>query len=93
MSPERWRQIEELYHTARERGRAVLADADPELRWEVENLLSQNSGGKILDRPAAELLDESTITQLAGQTVSHYKILEMLGAAAWESCTKPSTRN
>ena len=28
----------------------------------------------------AELLKESTVTHLAGQTISHYRILEMLGA-------------
>jgi serine/threonine protein kinase len=80
MSPERWCQVEKLYHSARERGRTVLTDADPELRREVENLLSQDLGGKILERPVAEHLGESTITQLAGLTVSHYRILEMLGA-------------
>src|SRR5437879_6862243 len=87
MNPERWRQIEELYNAALERGSAVLADTDPELRREVERLLAQDSGDQILDRPAAELLEESK-TQLSadaqmgltGQTVSHYKILEMLGA-------------
>src|SRR5438445_11272415 len=81
MAPERWRQIEELYNAAQERGSAVLADTDPELRREVERLLAQDSGGKILDRPAAELLEESTVTQLglAGQTVSHYRIIEKLG--------------
>ncbi len=31
MTPERWRQIEELYHAARE-DRAVLNQADPEVR-------------------------------------------------------------
>src|SRR5947209_7508689 len=84
MTPERWRQIEELYHSARERGPAVLADTDPELRREVERLLAQDSEGKILDFQAAELLGELTETggplSFAGQTVSHYKILERLGA-------------
>jgi tetratricopeptide (TPR) repeat protein len=81
MAPERWRQIEELYHAAQERGHAVLADTDPELRREVERLLAQDSGGKILDKAVAELLEGSTVTQfgLAGQTVSHYRITEKLG--------------
>ena len=52
MTPERWRQIEELYNAARERGPIALADTDPELRREVERLLAQDSGDKILDRPA-----------------------------------------
>ena len=46
MTPERWRQTEELYHAARERGpgrqSAFLAEAcrdDEELRRKVESLL------------------------------------------------------
>src|SRR6202023_935193 len=88
MTPDRWRQVEDLFHLARERGVGVLADTDPELRWEVERLLAQDSDGKILDRPAAELLEEFTATaqatdgplDFAGQTVSHYEILEKIGA-------------
>ena len=68
MNAERLRQIEELYHSARERGpgdrRAFLAEAcqgDEELRREVESLLAQNVSNdaagkeKILDRPAWEV--------------------------------------
>jgi hypothetical protein len=36
MTPDRWQQIEELYHAARERGRGVLEGTDPDLRREVE---------------------------------------------------------
>ena len=43
MTPDRWRQIEELYHAVREspaeRHAALLAAADPDLRSEVESLL------------------------------------------------------
>src|SRR6476661_4237125 len=65
MPPERRREIESLYHATREHGRAALADTDPELRREVEELLAR---------------EPSTGTRLTGQTISHYKILEMLGA-------------
>ncbi len=45
MTPDRLRQIEELYHAAREatadRRAALLAQADPELRSEVESLLAR----------------------------------------------------
>jgi Tol biopolymer transport system component len=82
MTPERWRQIEDLYHSAQEHGLSVLANADPELRLEVERLLAEDSGGKILDLPAANLLDEPPVSELdlAGQTISHYRVIEKLGA-------------
>ena len=58
MSLQRWRQIEELYHSACEHGVAILDGADPEIRREVEKLLSHNSqsGGKLLDQCAADLI-------------------------------------
>jgi eukaryotic-like serine/threonine-protein kinase len=88
ITPERWRQIEGLYHSALQHGPGVLAGADPELRSEVEKLLAQDSEGKILDRPASELLEAFTAAEraaggpfdLAGQTISHYRIQEKLGA-------------
>src|SRR5262245_12432861 len=40
MTPERWKQIEELFHAARERGVETLSGVDPELRAEVEKLLA-----------------------------------------------------
>ena len=65
MTRERWRQIEELYNSARESGPGVLAGIAPDLRREVELLLEQDSAGKILDRPAAEFFESSTGTQFA----------------------------
>ena len=60
MTPERFQQIEELYHAARERTgderAALLALTDPELRREIESLLAQPSGGDFLDRPATKRL-------------------------------------
>jgi eukaryotic-like serine/threonine-protein kinase len=45
MTPQHWREIEDLYHAAldREPGEpaALLAQADPELRREAESLLAQ----------------------------------------------------
>ena len=87
MTSERWQQIEALYNAVQERGLAALADADPELKSEVEALLAQNTAG-ILDRPAAELLDRATSSSepgkladevLAGGAVSHYKLIERIG--------------
>jgi len=80
MTPERWRQIEDLYNAARERGAGVLADADLEVRHQVELMLAQDSGGQILDHAAAELLEESTVTQLAlGKQLGPYRIEGVLG--------------
>ena len=88
MTPERWRQVEDLYHSVCERGTAALDGTDPELRQEVERLLAQHSEGRILDRQAAELLGDFAATEreagaplgLTGQTISHYRVLEKLGA-------------
>src|SRR5580704_7299528 len=88
MNPERFRQIEELYHAAREgtpkQRAALLAQSDPELRREVESLLSRHSGGDFLDRPAVqnapELLEDPTVTQLSlGVCLGPYRIESRLG--------------
>src|SRR5688500_12489856 len=88
MTPERFRQIEELYHAARE-GTAdqrltLLAQADPELRREVESLVAERPGGEFIDRPAIQnapqLLDDSAISQLAaGSFLGPYRIEYKLG--------------
>jgi serine/threonine protein kinase len=89
MSPERFRQVDRLYHSALEREPgergAFLAQAcsgDEELRREVEELLAQDSSsGNILESPAADLLADSTVTQLtAGTELGPYKIEALLGA-------------
>jgi Tol biopolymer transport system component len=88
MNPERFRQIEELYHAAREgtaEQRAVLlAQSDPELRREVELLLARGPGDEFLDRPAIqnapELLEDPTVTQVAaGACLGPYQIESKLG--------------
>src|SRR5438477_11038411 len=88
MSPERFQQIEELYHAARERTpeerAALLAQTDPELRRQVELLLSQPIGGEFLDRPAIrnapELLENATVAEIqAGLYLGPYRIESKLG--------------
>jgi serine/threonine protein kinase len=88
MTPERFRQIEELYHAAREvtadARAALMAHADPELRREVESLLIEPPG-KFLDRPAIryapDLLEDSTLAGLAsGACLGPYRIESKLGA-------------
>ena len=85
MTLERFQQIEELYHAAREKTAeeraALLAEADPELRREVESLLAQRAGGEFLERHAIEnspqLLEDSTLT--AGACLGPYRIESKLG--------------
>jgi serine/threonine protein kinase len=92
MTPARLQQVEELYHSTRERDlnarEALLAEAcsgDEELRREVESLLAQNGADHVLERPAwqgvAGLLVEKTGTLLAaGTLLGPYQIESPLGA-------------
>src|SRR2546426_1072686 len=86
MTPDRWRQIEELYNSVRKRAPAdravLLGEADPELRREVEALLAEDaSGGKILDRPAKDLLTDSRLNIIAaGSRLGPFQIEALLGA-------------
>src|SRR5262249_4396315 len=89
MTWDRFRQIEELYKlalegTADERA-ALLAQADPELRREVESLLIESSGGEFLDCVDAAIrnahfLDDSIPTGFApGTCLGPYRIESKLG--------------
>ena len=89
MNPERLRQIEDLYHSAREcepdKRSAFLSGAcrgDPELRREVESLLAQDPAREgMLDRPAAALLEDSAVMMLAaGARLGPYQIEARIGA-------------
>lgn len=89
MTPERIRQIEELYQAVRERNaeeRAeLLARADPELRREVVSLLATRVGGEFLDRPAIQnapqLLEDPTRTEglPGGASLGPYRLEGRLG--------------
>jgi serine/threonine protein kinase/Tol biopolymer transport system component len=86
LTPERWAQIEDLFHRAAEcdvEQRAALLDEacrnDTELRREVEELLSS-------DRTPGDDFHSAVRSELGvfdfplvGETVSHYRILEGLG--------------
>ena len=88
MNSERVRQIEELYHAAREctaeERAALLAQADPELRREVESLLMEQAGGDLLDRPAfrnaPHSTEDVTLTRFdSGAHLGPYRIESKLG--------------
>jgi tetratricopeptide (TPR) repeat protein len=81
-------QIEELFHKVREsttEGRALLlAHADPEIRREVEALLSLQASDSFFDRPAvenaAELFESSMAAGLKpGDHLGPYRIDSKLG--------------
>ena len=93
MTPQRLQQIEEVYHSARdrepgERG-TFLAEAcrgDPELRREVESLLAQDSSKSgALDRPAwhgaaALTAADATLTTVTrGTQLGPYQVQGLLG--------------
>jgi serine/threonine protein kinase len=86
LTPERWAQVEELFHRAAEcepeHRTALLAEVcsdDAELRREVEALLScQESAGDHL-RDAVNVGLGAVGFPLVGETVSHYRILDGLG--------------
>jgi len=88
MSSERFRQIEALYHAAREATTAaraaLLAQADPDLRREVELLLSERDRSEFLDRPAIQdaidlLEDSAAVSLAAGARLGPYCIEHKLG--------------
>jgi tetratricopeptide (TPR) repeat protein/predicted Ser/Thr protein kinase len=94
MTPDRFQQmdrfgeIEELYHAARdataEERAVLLARADPELRREVESLLAQPGGDAFLARPAWEsaglTATDATVTVVsAGTQLGPYQIESLLG--------------
>src|ERR1051326_5191762 len=88
MHPEHFQQIEELYHAARERTAeersALLGQADPEVRREVESLLAQRTGGEFLERAAIEnapqVVGDSTVTELTvGSCLAPYRVEGKLG--------------
>jgi len=91
MTPDRWQQIEKIYHSALELEEsqrvAFLEKAcagDEALRQEVESLLrSQQSGERFIEEPAlevaAKMMAQEAPQSLLGQQIGSYKILSLLG--------------
>ena len=87
MTPDRFRQIEELYHAARSKTgserAALLAGTNPELRRAVESLLDQPASGEFLDQLAIDNVegpDDSTVTVLnTDARLGPYRIESKLG--------------
>jgi eukaryotic-like serine/threonine-protein kinase len=86
LTPERWAQIEELFHRAAEcdpKQRTGLLDEacnrDAELRREVEVLLASEQSASDHMQSAVHSGIDAVIFPLVGETISHYRILEGLG--------------
>jgi len=91
MKPERWNQIEKLYHSAAALQPAERAPfleracgGDPELRQEVESLLAHDKQAEnFIESPALEIaahqLARGEDRSMVGRIVSHYRILSPLG--------------
>jgi serine/threonine protein kinase len=91
VTPERWRQIVDLFHAALERDgearAAFLAErtaGDPEMRREVESLLASHSrSGAFLDEPAwavaADLILDEPAESLTGRHIGAYQVTEEIG--------------
>jgi Tol biopolymer transport system component/predicted Ser/Thr protein kinase len=93
MDPDRWKQVDSLLQAALARPvaerDAFLRHAcagDAELEREVHSLVSsQQDAGSFLDHPAIEVAaqaiarEQSLSISLAGQTISHYRVIEKLG--------------
>ena len=87
MTPERWKQIEELYHSAVDSGEeartALFEQASPDVRNTVMEMLAQQSAENILDSPAwegaAELMDLAMPPLSTGTQLGPYRIEGILG--------------
>src|SRR5689334_14661086 len=92
MTPERWQQIERLYHTALElapgRRSAFLDQAcadDGDLRWEVKSLLaSHDQSNSFIESPPDDLIAgmvaEEQARSVIGRRLGRYQIHSLLGA-------------
>jgi serine/threonine protein kinase len=91
VTPERWRQVNDLFHAAREqpidaRDRFVeeAAGGDAELAREVRSLLaSHDTSTEFLEQPAyevaARLILDGSEPSLVGRQIGVYRVLEEIG--------------
>src|SRR5438132_4609532 len=91
MKPERWQQVDELYHAALERPAESRADFlrsacgdDEELRDEVESLLGFKSKAEdFIEKPALEIAAKAVAadsgTSVIGKQIGNYQIISLLG--------------
>ena len=96
MKPERWAQVDQLFHDALGRkpeDRAAFLDdacaGDQSLRQQVEALLAgHQEAGSFMERPAMEVEARGVAAEqgraqvglATGETVTHYRIISPLGS-------------
>src|SRR5262245_7072519 len=89
MQSDRWKQIEEIFHSAMqcsaEQRSAYLDQAfakDPEVRREVESLLDQSQQDHFMEQPAggALLASLSSTPSLEGTTLKQYRFDSLIGS-------------
>ncbi|HWB86930.1 MAG TPA: protein kinase [Bryobacteraceae bacterium] len=85
MTPDRWRQIEGLYHAVRacepDRRSALLKSTDPEIRDRVQRMLEVESGSWIIDQSFDALFAEPARTAIPpGTELGPYRIEAPIGA-------------
>ncbi|HTS51142.1 MAG TPA: protein kinase [Bryobacteraceae bacterium] len=83
MTPEQWRQMEELYQAAREcrpnERAALLECTDPEMRARIERMLEVESGSDILEHSGDGVPATQTIV-IPGAQLGPYQIETQVGA-------------
>ena len=96
MKPERWQQLDKLFHSAiarkPEERAAFLEEAcagDEELKKEVEALIAANEqAGSFIENPALEVearslageQSDSGTESMVGKTIGHYRLISPLGS-------------
>nr|MDQ3817686.1 serine/threonine protein kinase [Acidobacteriota bacterium] len=92
MRADDWERVKEIFHAARNLSRGERASYldgacgdDARLRSEVESLLaSGETDDSFLETPALEAIagsiSQDKASALIGQTLSHYKVIELIGA-------------
>jgi len=87
LTPERWAQIEELFHRVLEcdpKHRPCVMEEvcgnDPELRRELESLLSGQRTASNHLQGAVRVGLQALAFPLVGETISHYRLLDALGS-------------
>ena len=96
MKPERWQQLDDLFHSALQREPAErtsflyeACDGDESLREQVEALVTAHEkAGSFIERPAMEVEARGIAgdrgnkeeSLATGETISHYRIISSLGS-------------